>query len=300
MKTYEWIIKIISYLLCCAAVCAGFAAKEQKARETLDSYIKSEENRKTEELYGLLVRLKSSLARCVSEKADGESYAEASYCCKAASDAVCALNGGRESEALRMFFDRVKNVCDEAYTDNGAITPVRRQTVSELYMRLSALEDVLRSGGAGAEELISRLSSGLKTNETKNAEKISRISLNRAEKLAYQYMGPGVRLRSRGISDGCFVFASDRSCAVLTSKGKPFIKSRTVTEGAEHTGEREAAEAAESFLSNETGQACRARLDGKVFGIYYFTVICGEKEYPVGIDKTDGSVVFYVICQNPK
>ena len=56
MKTYEWMIKIISYILCCAAVCAGFSLKERGAENALQGYIKSEEEQKTSRLCGILIR----------------------------------------------------------------------------------------------------------------------------------------------------------------------------------------------------------------------------------------------------
>ena len=297
MKTYEWIIKIISYILCCAAVCAGFSYKEQKSEDTLQNYMKSEEEQKTERLCDILVRLKDGLSRCVNNEDDKEAYAEVAYCCKAASDAVCETDDGKESEPLRLLFDRVKKVCDEIYISTDKITLYKRQTVSELYMRLSAMEDALLSGRYGAPELIAQLSTGLSSPEAESVKHPDRISINRAEKYAYELIGDGVRLRSCGMFDGHFVFGSDGSCIILSHKGAPLIKSRTATDGAEHTDAETAAKIAEKYVSDLLGKSCTARLDDKVFGRYYFTVVCDEKEYPVGIDKTDGSIVFYVIFQ---
>lgn len=298
MKTYEWIIKIISYIVCCAAVCAGFALKERKAYETLESYIKSAEENDDSKLCEILIRLKNALSRCVSGDADGDAYAEVVYCCKAATDAVCKADGGKNSEALRAFFNRVKNVCGEIMKNGDSVTLLQRQPLSELYMRLSALEDTVLSGRMSAAELINALSSGLpKEKETLSTNKLDRISVNRAQKYAYVLVGDGVRLRSRGIFDNNFIFASDRSCMILTNKGEPYIKSRTVTEGAEHIDLQSAAKTAENYITELTGKPCKAEFNDKLFGIYYFTVVCDQKEYPVGIDKTDGSIVFYVISQ---
>ncbi len=297
MKTYEWMIKIISYILCCAAVCAGFSLKERGTDVTLQSYMKSSEEQKTSRLSGILIRLKDSLSRCVNSEEDKEAYAEGSFCCKAASDAVCETDGGKASEPLRLFFDRVKKVCDEIYTSDYEITLLQRQTVSELYMRLSAMEDALLSGRYGATELINRLSAGLSSPEAESVKRTDRISVNRAEKYAYELIGDGVRLKSCGMFDGHFIFASDGSCIVLSHKGAPLIKSRTTTDGAEHMDAETAAKIAEKYVSDLLGKSCTARLDDKVFGRYYFTVACDKKEYPVGIDKTDGKVVFYVISQ---
>lgn len=296
MKAYEWIIKIISYIICCAAVCAGFALKERKADEKLQNYLNSEREENTAELCGLLIRLKNGLADCISDETDNEAYSEVEYCCKAASDAVCRIDSGKNSEPLRMFFDRVKNVCKEVREKNGSVTVIKRQPLSELYMRLSAVENELMSGKTDAARLISALSSGLYSQKDNNTPvNADRISMSSAEKRAYELTGSGVRLKNCGMYDGNFIFASDLSCAVLTNKGEPYIKSRTVTEGSNRIGEAEAAKTAEKRISEITGVQCHARLDDKLFGIYYFTVFCGEKEYPVGIDKTDGKTVFEVI-----
>ncbi|MBQ7700747.1 MAG: hypothetical protein IJT49_10465 [Clostridia bacterium] len=297
MKTYEWIIKIISYILCCAAVCAGFSIKEKAARETLDSYIRSEEDRRTSELCGILSGLKESLCRSISDEADKASLSDVAYYCKAAADAVCVSDGGKSSEALRGFFARVRKTCGNAYENGGKITPVQRRQLSELYMRLLAVEDVLLSGKMSVSELISALSSGITTPKgEEKSEKFDRISMSSAEKRAYELVGDGVRLRNCGIYDGNFIFASSGSCMILTNKGKPYIKSRTVTDGSEHIDPETAENKAKEYIFDITGMPCEARLEDKVFGIYYFTVISDGKEYPVGIDKTDGKVVFEVIA----
>ena len=296
MKTYEWIIKLISYILCLSAVCAGFALKEQAANDKLESYIRYSADNKTSQLCDILIRLKSGLSRCVSDEADNESFAEVGYCCKAASDAVCEADGSKNSEALRMFFDRVKKVCDSVYGNNEKTTLSQRQMISELYMRLSAQEEALLSGQMSASELISALSVGLQSKSaSKNAAKLDRISINRAEKYAYELIGVGVRLKNSGIFDGHFIFASESSCIVLSKKGAPLIKSRTVTIGTEHMDLENAGKIAEDHVFGLTGKPCKAVLNNKVFGIYYFSVLCDKKEYPVGVDKTDGSIVFYVV-----
>lgn len=297
MKTYEWIIKIISFVLCMTAVCAGFSYKEQKANETLRNYTEGEQVKETSKFCRILSRLKDGLSRCVNGENDKEAYAEVAYCCKAAADAVCAFDGGKQSEPLRLFFARVKKTCDEVYTGGGKITLEQRQALSGLYMRLIAAEDALAAGGYSAAELIKQLSAGLSLPETKSVKYLDRISVNRAEKYAYELIGDGVRLRNCGMFDGRFIFASDGSCITLSHKGAPIIKSRTVTDGAEHINEENAAKIAEKYVSDLLGKICTARLDDKLFGRYYFTVICDEKEYPVGVDKTDGKVVFYVISQ---
>ena len=296
MKTYEWIIKTVSYIVCCAVVCAGFALKEKKAENTLNNYLNSLEEQKTSELRGLMIRLKDGLARCVSDNAEKEDFAETAYCCKAVSDLVSSVNKGNGSEALRLFFDRVRNVCDTIYFDKENITAFQRQPLSELYTRLSAIEDMLQSEKTSASELISLMSSGLVTPQ-KTEPPLNRISVNKAEKYARALMGANVRLRSYGIYDGRFIFASPGSCILLTNKGDPYMKSRTVTQGKEHIDRSVAAEIAENYISDMTGKPCDAKLEDKVFGIYYFTVVCDKKEYPVGVDKTDGNIVFYVISQ---
>ena len=163
-------------------------------------------------------------------------------------------------------------------------------------MRLSAAEDMLLSGKMSAPELISALSAGLSLpSEPEKAEKLNRISMSSAEKRAYESVGSGIRLKNCGIYEEKFIFASDGSCIVLTKKGKPYIKSRTVTDGAEHTDAAAAANAAKDHIFEITGMPCEAKLEDKVFGIYYFTVRSDGKKYPVGIDKTDGKIVFEVI-----
>ena len=296
MKTYEWIIKIISYILCCAAVCAGFAVKEKKAKDTLNNYIISVEEQKTAEVRGLIIRLKDGLARCVSDSAEKEDFAETAYCCKALSDAVSAVNNGNGSEALRLFFERVRNVCDTIYFDKENITASQRQPLSELYTRLSAIEDMLQSEKTSASELISKMSAKL-TVPAEAEKDTDRISVNKAEKYARTLMGANVRLRSCGIYGGRFIFASPGSCILLTNKGDPYMKSSTVTQGKEHIDLSVAKEIAENCIFDLTGKPCEAKFDDKVFGIYYFTVVCDKKEYPVGVDKTDGDIVFYVISQ---
>ena len=294
MKTYEWIIKIISYILCCAAVCAGFAAKEKEAQKALDNYLLSAEEQKTAQMRTLMTRLKNGLARCAGDGAETADFAEVSYCCKALSDAVSAVNKGEGSEALRLFFNRVKNVCDSVCSDKEKVSSSARQPVSELYMRLSAIEDMLLYEKTSASELIYYLSAGLTLPE-ETAVGPDRISVSRAKKCAYGIMGNGVRLRSCGIYGGRFIFASSGSLILLSNKGEPYIKSKTVTVGKERISQSVAADIAEKYIYDITGKPCKAVFEDKVFGIYYFTVVCDKKEYPVGIDKTDGNTAFYVI-----
>ncbi len=298
MKTYEWVIKVLSFILCGAAVCAGFAIRENEAKTALNNYIISEDEKKTERLCQTLTRLKNSLSRCVSDEASPDDLIETGYCCKAASDAVCAVDGGKDSEKLRAFFERVKKLCETLYKNNTEAAPLQRQLLSELYMRLSALEDVLLSGKASAAGLISALSSGLTAeDQTKKIKKLDRISMNRAEKRAYEQIGGGVRLKNCGIFDDNFVFSSESSCIVLTKKGETYIKSRITTNGAVRNDEAAAKKIAKDHISAITGQPCEVKLCGNVFGIFYFTVYCDGKEYPVGVDKTDGRIVFEVISQ---
>ncbi len=294
MKTGEWIIKLISYVICLSAVCAGFAYKEKQADAALNAYLKRAEEERTENLYCVLLRLKEGMRGCVSEIDDG-SASEISYCCKAAADLIYGFEPGRESDGLRAYLIRIKNVCDMIQNGKDAADADGRAMLSELYTRLTAMETVLRDGSMSAGRLIKELSSGLPENK-KDAPQKARISRSRAEKYAENDM-PDLRLTRCERYNGRFIFSSSGSFTALDETGKTLVKSRTVTYGEKRYNAAEASEKAKEYISDVTEQPSEAELICDAFGILYFRVRSGEKEYPVGIDKTDGKVVFTVICR---
>ena len=294
MKTGEWIIKLLSYIVCLFAVCAGFAYKEKQADAALSAYMKREEGQRTERLCDLLLRLKEGMKNSI---ADGEeaSAAEISYCCKAATDLIAECEPDKKSEPLRAYLIRIKNACDLLQDENKKADANTWQIMSALYTRLSALEEVLRDRSISADSLIAELSHGLPENNGNTAEK-ARISKSRAERYAKSDM-TGIRLTKCEKYNGKFVFSSSGSFTVLDGEGNTAVKSRTVTEGREKFGATEAAERAKDYITDITELPSEAEFICDAFGILYFRVICDGKEYPVGIDKTDGKVVFTVICR---
>ena len=294
MKTGEWIIKLLSYIICLSAVCAGFAFKEKQADEALAAYIKRGEEERTERLCALLLRLKDGIRESAAKKSAASAY-EVSYCCKAAADLVSECEPGKESETLRAFLIRIKNVCDTAGEDK-ADNAAYFSAASTLYTRLTALESVLREGRTSADALIKELSYGLPENKDGKAALKVQISKSRAERCAKNEL-KGARITKCEKYNGGFIFSSSGSFAVIDGEGKTAAKSKTTTDGREKYGINTASDKAKEHISDITGLPSEAEYICDAFGILYFRVVCDGKEYPVGIDKTDGSVVFEIISE---
>lgn len=293
MKTGEWIIKLLSYVLCLCAVCAGFAYKERQANAVLSEYMKRTENEKTDRLFTTLIKLKESLKSCVSDEKNGD-FPEVGRLCKNAVDAVADCMPDKSSEALRAFFIRVKTVC-ESY-DNEKPDMLKHQMLSELYMRLTAMEEALKAKKYSAETLIKTLSSGLKTEDKKEDEK-PEISRMRAGKKARAEVR-GITLNKCEKNNGGYVFSSSGSFVRTDGEGDTLMISRTVTEGRERYDVSSGMTAAKEHISDITGAPSDAVFLCDAFGMLYYNVTSDEKNYPVGIDKTDGKVVFEVISRS--
>ena len=292
MKTGEWIIKLLSYIICLSAVCAGFAYREKRADEALSAYIKRGEEERTARLCEVLVRLKEGIRGFAADKS-ASSLSEVGYCCKAAADIISQCDPTKNSEPLRANLIRVKSVCD-IMQDENKTDAAGAQIMSAIYTRLTAVEGVLREGNISADRLIKELSNGLpEENNNVNTEK-PQISKSRAERYAKSEL-KSVRITKCEKYNGNFVFSSSGSFAVLDGAGNMAVKSKTTTDGQEKYGVTTASEQAVSHISDITGLPSKAEYICDAFGILYFRVTSDGKEYPVGIDKTDGSVVFEVI-----
>lgn len=293
MKTGEWIIKLLSYVLCLCAVCAGFAYKERRSGDELNAYVKRGEEEKTDRLCTALIRLKDSLKNCVAN-GDKDDFIEVGRLCKTASDIVADCVPDKRSEPLRAFFIRVKNVCDKIEEEKPDM--LKRQMLSEFYMRLTAMEQTLKTKKATADELINALSQGLKTSG-ENTDKKAEISRMKAEKVARAEMSGVTPVRCEKYNGG-YVFSSSGSCILLDGKGDTVMKSRTVTEGRERYTVYDGMIKAKEHITDITGSPSDAVFLCDAFGILYYNVASDGKNYPVGIDKTDGKVVFEVISRS--
>ena len=293
MKTYEWLIKLLSYVLCLCAVCAGFAYKERQANAALSEYLKRAEDEKTDRLCTVLIKLKESLKNCVSDEKNGD-LLDVGRLCKNAADIAADCMPDKNSEPLRSFFIRVKNVCDSIEEKEPDMT--ERQTLSELYMRLTAMEQALKTKKFSAETLIKTLSSGLYQKDEK-ADTKPEISRTKAEKRARAVV-KGITLSKCEKYNGGYVFSSSGSLVAVDGKGDTLVRSRTVTEGKKRYDVSSGMAAAKEHISDITGAPSDAVFLCDAFGILYYNVVSDGKNYPVGIDKTDGKVVFEVISRS--
>ena len=299
MKTGEFLIKIVSYIVCCAAVCAVFAAKQRKCEAELSYLTREQSERQTERLRVILTGLKASLRSCLDDKENKKAFADAGYYCRAASD-LAAETDGAGSEGLRKMFLRIEKICDERYGGDGDMSLTEHQAFSEMYMRLSAMEAQITDGGMGAEELIGALSSGISAEKPAGAGAPKRnVSRNAAEKTAVKYLGDGVRIKYRETSDGRFIFASEGSFAVISPDGGTVMKSRSKTDGPRRVDEKKAAAEAAAYVTSKTGSPAEPEQDAVLFGIYYFTVRSGGEEYRIGIDSTTSDVIFELSPKQP-
>ena len=284
MKNGEWFVKLLSFVICLAAVCFVSGERQKAAENELSAYIQNEKNEKTEVLYRALERLRSAVAGCSS---DPESLIEVAYGARAASDAVSRIDATEKTEPLRAYFSRIETQCGETYRSGEEPDLSQRQALSELYVRLTAVLDSAAKG-----ELIRLLSSGIVYNKTEEPPQKPSISRGRAEKLAYKAAGEGVRFDSRRVYGGGFVFSSDKSYIALDGDGRLRIKSKVKLAGKKKEDENSAKEKAAAHITKLTGMPSRAVPSGKIAGVYYFIVESDGKKYPVGIDDTDGSVIF--------
>ena len=283
MKIKEMMIKIVSFALCFSAVSAVFAVRERDARRRLTVYETSVREEKLADLRYRVSELKTAVSDIAAH--DGAAAEEAVYRCKAASDAAYRAYPAIEGDGMRALFYDIGQICESI----GASGPDygRLLRLSDAYGKLCALEKELYN----AEPDPSKLSAPVKEKDADQSEE-ARISSERAEKLARAAIGKRVTLRYREHTRYGTVFSSDGSYAAITNGGDLISLSVSKTSGKTNVGLREAEKTALAHISEKTGGECGSEFLGLMFGVYYFRIYCKGNEYPVGVDCTDGSIVF--------